>query len=367
MCVQKVVHLEKKKKSLKNIEPLINIDTFKISIKLDIYDEILNLYNHNSKKKNTYIINNCIKVKLVRANGKRYTHITVYGIKSYNLNKDSNTNKNIDILIKYIVNNIPIEKVILKKIDISLDYVLKPENILIYRTYTDTNNKYIKLFELDSDKSYKDYSLYLHDFKYYKANIFNIRDDVQSLGIPLFENLKNELRNEFDLHYKTNKKTDFSKYIKNKYYDLGLEFIKVENGNYYMYIPRNIYESINYKCIKDNYKDKRISFKPDTTKSHVVKYDKANKVLGKQKINLSTDLTRVEFVINFNKKTLITDTNQIHNIINKQLNKVYITNNKIEKKTVKAFEEIYNQDNLYDSRSKNKIIDIIDIFMNKFT
>lgn len=358
------------KKVFENRQLDTNIDTIKFVIKMNIYDDILKLFKHKKDDENSitkpYIIDNTIKIQLFKEFN--YTHITVFGLKSHNKRKDIKRNKMLNKLINHLL-TIPKNKIFLKKLDLAIDYKVHPSTLFMYKTYTNNNNKYIRLHELKDDKSYKDCSLYLHDFQYYKANIYKLGHEIYDLGISLFDKIKVKLAEEFELYYNENcigknRERMFTKYIKNLYSKLGLEFIKYENNNFYLYVPKDTYESNAYKSEKDYYKRKGLHFKPATTKSHTIKYDKKNKVFEKEKIELIHDLTRVEFVINFKDK-LITNVDDITKIIYKELNKVFITDSIIEKTTLKSFMKEYNN-NLFNDTLKDRLIDDVFELLKKF-
>ena len=359
------------KKTFENRQMDINIDTIKFVIKINIYDDILNLFNHKDNrnlKNNLYTIDNTIKIKLI--DGFKYTHITLYGLKSHNESKDIKRNEILTTLIKYIVKNVPLNKIFLKKLDLAIDYKVHPSSIFIYKTFTINKNKCIKLHELNDNKSYEDNSLYLHDFQYYKANLYKIKNEIFNLGIPLVDEIKIELVDKFELHYNDNytgksKERMLIKYIKDLYSKIGLEFIKYDNNNYYLYVPKDTFESNAYKSIKNNCNDKGFHFKPDTSKSHVIIYDKKNKLHDNENIELKNDLTRVEFVINF-RDNVITNVNDITKVIYRELNKVFITDYIIEKTTFNSFIKEYNENNLFDDNIRDTVIDNVLELLKEF-
>lgn len=361
----------------------INIDTLKLKIKQNVYLDLIHLLQDkdNNFYSNHYKINNAIQISLIN---ERYTHITFYGLKTYSEEFDNKNKILLKKVIEYIYSNNLLELTFISQIDIAFDYLnYHPSDLFVYKSYIEGTNKKIKNINLYFKSDYEYKSLYSLDFDYYKARVYfinsyeknfdEIKRELSNLvaehfyGLPTFDILKTQNFISYTDFIKEKKlkftKQGFSRFVLKKLLKRNLEFFKYENGDYYLYIPKKLYESENYKSIKENLKKLELKFKPSTTKSYTVIYDKKNKFNNSNFFSnlLKDEITRVEFVTKFNTYDYnILDIDIINKKIKNNLNKIFICSEYIKYTTFSSFIKKYQDNNLLNNETKQLAIQLVD-------
>lgn len=361
----------------------VSIDTLKLKIKQNVYLDLIHLLQDkdNNFYSNHYKINNAIQISLIN---ERYTHITFYGLKTYSEEFDNKNKILLKKVIEYIYSNNLLELTFISQIDIAFDYLnYHPSDLFVYKSYIEGTNKKIKNINLYFKSDYEYKSLYSLDFDYYKARVYfinsyeknfdEIKRELSNLvaehfyGLPTFDILKTQNFISYTDFIKEKKlkftKQGFSRFVLKKLLKRNLEFFKYENGDYYLYIPKKLYESENYKSIKENLKKLELKFKPSTTKSYTVIYDKKNKFNNSNFFSnlLKDEITRVEFVTKFNTYDYnILDIDIINKKIKNNLNKIFICSEYIKYTTFSSFIKKYQDNNLLNNETKQLAIQLVD-------
>ena len=215
-----------------------NIDTIKLKIRKNVYLELIVYLQNNKKtpKGDYYTVNNSIKISRIQ---NKFTHINCYGLKTYNKAFDD---KNA-ILLKKLIEFLHIYNLLpftfISKIDIAIDFLhMHPSELYLYNTYTDKNNKKVRLHKLKTKNEYDFKSVYTLDFNYYKANIYSL--DVLSnefYGLPNFKKLKEHYRKSY-IEYITTNKIEYS--------DVGISRFTLKSyfTSLFLLVPKLIFSII---------------------------------------------------------------------------------------------------------------------------